>query len=120
MCQICYTRVIEGIENIASQDITTYDGLKMHEIPKKYKEKDVLHTLLLESIRDNWERIRYEYTAVLENLGENDSQLDIDKALLGKLRKDIRQDGPGFLEAPDGIGSRLRNWLVERFPHVLK
>ena len=90
----------------------------MYEIPEKYKKKGVLYTILLKAIIDNWDRIEYEYTAVLDHLGNNDSEIDIDIALLGKLRKDIRQDGSFFVESPDGIGSRLKDWLIERFPRA--
>ena len=92
----------------------------MHNIPKQYRPAGVLYDILLIAIRDNWDRIRYEYTTVLDWLHIEGKDRDIDKALLAKLRKDIRQDGADFIDTPDGIGSRIRDWLNEAFPQAFK
>jgi len=88
----------------------------MHSIPRKYCGTGILHEMLLIAIRDNWPRIRYEYEEVLDWLKRTGRNRDVDKALLVQFRKDIRRDGANFIETQDGIGGRLKDWLIEAFP----
>lgn len=90
----------------------------LHNIPHKYRGPGVLHKILLIAIRDNWGRIESYYNDVYSWLGQNDWDRDIDKALLTRFRKDIKQDGPDFIDTPDGIGGRLKDWLIEAFPQA--
>ena len=87
-------------------------------MPYKYRQPGVLLKMLQEAIFDNWDRCRESYTRVHEQLG-HDTDRSIDKALLSKMRKDIIQDGPEFLDTQDGISSRLNSWLEEAFPRIL-
>ena len=90
----------------------------MHAIPKEYREAGKLHDILLMSIRDNWPRIMDNYNAIYDWLDRAGKERDIDKALLARFRKDIRQDGAFFISTPDGIASRLNDWLIEAFPQA--
>jgi hypothetical protein len=80
----------------------------------------VLHDVLLIAIRDNWDRIRYEYTAVMDWLEREEKERDIDRALLVEFRKDLRSDGSFFIDTPDGIGSRLKDWINRAFPRAFE
>ncbi len=90
----------------------------MQAIPKEYREAGKLHEILLISIRDSWPRIREDYNSVYTWLERTDRERDIDKALLARFRKDIRQDGAFFISTPDGIASRLSGWIREAFPQA--
>ena len=91
---------------------------KINSIPKKYRKPGVLHDILLKQICANWPRIRNEYTDVCDWLVRRGIDRDIDRSLLTKFRKDIQRDGAGFIDTPDGIGGRLKDWLFEAFPQA--
>ena len=90
------------------------------QIPSKYKRSGVLGGILEDAIDSNWARIKANWDEVYSHYEDRQTSPDINRRLLKRFRLDIRQDGAGFIDTPDGVGSRISNWLEEMFPEVFR
>lgn len=92
----------------------------MRDIPNKYRKAGVLLGILQKSINDNWDRIKDDYNTACDYIDSRQHSTSVDGRMLTQFRKDIRKDGAGFIQDPDGIGSRLNDWIREAFPKAFE